>query len=255
MQKLISKLKSHRVEGITKRWLINIIGVIAVLFIICFVLSSFAIKSYYYASVENIVNSGASQSAVSYFSNNIEQGNSLESCASSYMESYSYKNRTTLWIIDDLGNVVLSSSGFSIKKQNMPDYTDALKAESGTAKFVGKLSNGEKVMAVTRIIKDKSGNQIGAIRAMTDVDQVDDQIGTLILLIAFVFVVIWALLSSLTDFLSAQSLLLLRKSTRRQSLSHKATLMSESKSNITMKSATLQTASILWLQKLPPQIK
>ena len=93
MQKLISKLKSHRVEGITKRWLINIIGVIAVLFIICFVLSSFAIKSYYYASVENIVNSGASQSAVSYFSNNIEQGNSLESCASSYMESYSYKNR------------------------------------------------------------------------------------------------------------------------------------------------------------------
>lgn len=194
MQKLISKLKSHRVEGITKRWLINIIGVIAVLFIICFVLSSFAIKSYYYASVENIVNSGASQSAVSYFSNNIEQGNSLESCASSYMESYSYKNRTTLWIIDDLGNVVLSSSGFSIKKQNMPDYTDALKSENGTAKFVGKLSNGEKVMAVTRIIKDKSGNQIGAIRAMTDVDQVDDQIGTLILLIAFVFVVIMGII-------------------------------------------------------------
>ena len=26
MQKLISKLKPHRVEGITKRWLINIIG-------------------------------------------------------------------------------------------------------------------------------------------------------------------------------------------------------------------------------------
>ena len=58
-EKLISKLKALKVEGITKRWLINIIGVIAVLFLASFIACSFAIKVYYYDSVENIVNSAS----------------------------------------------------------------------------------------------------------------------------------------------------------------------------------------------------
>ena len=196
--KIIEKLKSIKIDGITRRWLINIIGVIGVLFIIAFVLSSIAVKNYYYNSVENIVSSGASDSAVSYFKNNIEKGNSLEESAAEFVDSYTYKDTTTIWIIDDSGKVILSSSGFEVEEQKMPDYEEAMKNESGEAKFIGKVGK-EKIMALTKAIKDKNGADIGAIRVMSNIDEVDDQISTLrfIMFLIFLFVMIIIVFSNL----------------------------------------------------------
>ena len=66
--KKFSKEKLHlpKIDGITLRWLINIIGVIVVFFIIVFIISAFSIKNTYYSNVESILNSGASSTAVSY---------------------------------------------------------------------------------------------------------------------------------------------------------------------------------------------
>ena len=185
-----SKLKNVKIEGITRRWLINIIGVIAVIFLAAFITATIGIKDYYYNTAENIVNSGASESAVKYFKNNIDSGYSLEASAADYVDSYPYKNRTTLWIIDSDGNVILSSSGFKIEKQDMPDFNEAIKTAGGSAKYIGKIENGEKIMAVTRAITDSGGIEIGAIRVMTVIDEVDDQIRSIcfIMALAFIFV-------------------------------------------------------------------
>ena len=153
---------------------------------------------YYYNSVENIVSSGASDSAVSYFKNNIEKGNSLEESAAEFVDSYTYKDTTTIWIIDDSGKVILSSSGFEVEEQKMPDYEEAMKNESGEAKFIGKVGK-EKIMALTKAIKDKNGADIGAIRVMSNIDEVDDQISTLrfIMFLIFLFVMIIIVFSNL----------------------------------------------------------
>ena len=190
---VIDKIKGIKIDGITKRWLINIIGVIAALFVIAFILSSVAIKNYYYNSVENIVSSGASDSAVSYFKNNIENGNSLEESAAEFIDSYSYKNTTTIWIIDDSGNVILSSGGFSVENQQMPDFEEAMSNESGEAKYIGKIGK-EKTMALTKAIKDKNGAEIGAIRVMSNIDEVDDQITTLRFIVFLIFIFIMAII-------------------------------------------------------------
>ena len=186
----MQKLKSLKTEGITRRWLINIIGVIALLLIATFVIACFGIKSYYYNSVEDIVKAGASDSAVNYFTNNISSGNSIESSAAEFVNSYSYKNRTTIWIIDDGGDIVLSSNGFSVEKQEMPDFNEALLNPQSTAKYIGKIDSGEKIMAVCRAITDKDGAEVGAIRVMTNIDDVDTQIRTLrfIMFLLLVFV-------------------------------------------------------------------
>lgn len=189
-ERIYEKLKKVKIEGITRRWLINIIGVIVILFIIAFVICSFSIKSYYYNSAENIVNSGASNAAISYFKNNLESGNSLESSAADFVDSYSYKDRTTLWIIDNDGDVILSSSGFAIDKQNMPDYEQALQSTEATAKFIGKAENRQKIMAVTRIITNSDGVNVGAIRVMTTLDEIDNQVFTMCLLIAMAFILV-----------------------------------------------------------------
>lgn len=192
--KLFEKFKSLKVEGITRRWLINIIGVIAVLFIIAFIVCSFSIKTYYYNSVKNIVNSGASESAANYFIKNIEEGYSLEASASDYMDSYTYKDKTTLWIIDDEGNVILSSSGFKVGKQDMPDYNEALKNANHTSEYIGKIDDNEKIMAATRIIVDANGAEIGAVRAMTTIDEVDNQIRTFVLIIALILLLVMGII-------------------------------------------------------------
>ena len=191
---LIEKVKSIKIEGITRRWLINIIGVIMALFILTFIIASFGIKSYYYNSVEDIIKSGASDSAVGYFTNNIASGNSMESSAAEFINSYSYKNRTTLWIIDEGGNVISSSSGFKVDKQEMPDFEDALEKPDETAKFIGKIDNGEKVMAVCRAIVDEGGAEIGAIRVMTNIDHVDRQIRTLRFILFLLMVLVMGII-------------------------------------------------------------
>lgn len=190
----IKKLHISKPEGITLRWLINIIGVIAVFFVIVFIISVSALKSHYYANVESILSSGASTTAVSYFTSNLESGNSLEQSAAEFIDSYSYKDKTTTWIIDSDGQVILSSSGFAIEKPNMPDYTQALTSEKEVGKFVGRLDSGEKVMAVCRIIKNPQGDIVGAVRVMSSLKQVDTQIYNMIFLILLGLIIVFVII-------------------------------------------------------------
>lgn len=144
--KFSEKLHIPKVRGITLRWLINILGVVAIFFIIVFFTSSFAIKNHYYSNVESILSSGTSTTATDYFSSNLEAGITLEQSATDFIDSYSYKDKTTIWVIDSDGQIILSSSGFAIEKQEMPDYNQALVDAENSGKFIGKLDSGEKVM-------------------------------------------------------------------------------------------------------------
>lgn len=195
MKNMLSK-KIHipKIKGITLRWLINIIGVIAVFFIIVFICSSISIKNHYYSNVESILSSGTSTTAIDYFSSNLESGVSLEQSAADFIDSYSYKEKTTIWVIDSDGKVILSSSGFAIEKQDMPDYNQALTSADGTGKFVGKIDSGEKVMAICSAIKNPDGDIAGAVRVMSSLEQIDNQIGSMVFLIFLAFVIIFAII-------------------------------------------------------------
>lgn len=188
------KLHIPKIKGITLRWLINIIGVIAIFFIIVFVASSYTIKTYYYSNVESILNSGTSSTATDYFSSNLESGVTLEQSAMDFIESYSYKDKTTIWVIGSDAQVVMSSSGFAIEKQDMPDYDDALVSADGSGKYIGRLDSGEKVMSVCRAIKNHDGDIVGAVRIMSSLEQIDNQIGSMVFLILFALIIVFAII-------------------------------------------------------------
>lgn len=188
------KLHMPKFEGITLRWVVNILGVIAVFFLCFFVLASLSIKNYYYSNVESIINSGASTTAVSFFSSNLDAGSTLEQSAAEFIENFSYKEKTTTWIIDNEGEVVVSSGGFAIEKQQMPDYEESLLSDSGTGKFIGRLDSGEKVMAVCRVIKNSDGDIVGAVRILSSMELVDRQISSIIFLIFAGLLVVFALI-------------------------------------------------------------
>ncbi len=182
-------------RGLTRRWLFSIIGVIFVVFIAAFIFASVSVRNYYYNSVESILNSGASISAVNYFSNDLDSGMSLESLATNFFDSYSYKDKTTLWVIGDDGNVVASSDGFITTDVEMPDYTNTYESEDGTGKYVGKNgSTGEKIMAVSRLIQNSDGGSVGAVRVMTSLEKVDTQITYIIILLFLVIMAVLAII-------------------------------------------------------------
>lgn len=189
-----TKLKLPKIEGITLRWLINIVGVILVFLLCVFVIASFSIKNHYYSNVESILNSGASATASSYFSSNLDAGITLEQSASEFIDNYSYKEKTTTWIIDSDSDVIVSSNGFAVDKQDMPDYNEALSGANGRGYFVGKLDSGEKVMAVCRIIYNSDGYPVGAVRVLSSLELIDRQVGSIIFLLFICLAAVFAII-------------------------------------------------------------
>ncbi len=181
-------------NGITKRWILNTLGTISALLLLVSIIASFSIHFYYYEYVEMTLNSRADDSVSTFFSlyNNTDE--QFESRAREFIENFKAKDMMEVWVIDRHGNVILSSSGFPVDTQpEMPDYEQAIEpgATSDTARWIGKLPSGEKVMALTQLLGDDSG----AVRYLISLEDVDNQIATFILLIFFVCLLAIALVA------------------------------------------------------------
>ena len=205
--KILKELHNLRLEGITKRWFINVVGLILLLLIIVFIIASFAVKTYYYNSVESILKSGASSPAVSYFSSALDLGVSFDSAAARFIDGYSYKDKTTAWVIDGNGTIIASSEGFSEQGNEIPDFSEAMSNDEGVAEFIGKNGSGDKIMAVTRVITNSNGIRIGAVRVMTSVEKIDWQIFTVIF-IAFIALIIMFAVILFSNMLFIRSIII-----------------------------------------------
>ncbi len=194
-EKFARKFQMHKIDGLTRRWLINIVFVVVVLLVAAFVAASVFVKNYYYNSVENILESGASANAAEYFSSNLDSGTSLESSASQFIDSYAYKEKTTVWVISNDGKVLASSNGFTVDNCDMPDFTSAMSNDTGTGKYIGKVfDGGDKIMALSRVIQNSRGANVGAVRVMTSIGEVDAQISAIIVILFFIMMFIFAII-------------------------------------------------------------
>lgn len=185
-------------NGITKRWVLNTLGVISALLLLVSIIASIAIHFYYYEYVEMTLNSRADDSVSNFFSlygNTVEQ---FESRAREFIEGFKAKDIMEVWVIDKQGNVIISSSGFPVNDPpEMPDYQEALQStKSDTARWTGKLPSGEKVMALTQLLGENSG----AVRYLISLEEVDSQVSTFILLIFFVCLLAIALVAMSGSF-------------------------------------------------------
>ena len=200
MKEKLFKSHNMKLEGITKRWFVNVVGLIFLFLVVIFVTASLAVKTYYYKSVESILNSGTSNPAVTYFTSALDLGIPFRDSAARFVDGYTYKDKSTAWVMDANGSIIASSSGFAEESGNMPDYDEAVASENGKGSFIGKTDSGEKIMAVTRIITNSQGIKVGAVRVMVLLDKIDIQIAIIISLIsaALLAVIAIILLSNLS---------------------------------------------------------
>lgn len=181
-------------KGITKRWVLNTLCAIVAVIVLVVVCLSYIVSTYYYSSVEQTL-SGRSVELTNILSDfNSDSDQSFSATARDYVENFNEKENMEITVIDRFGNILVTSTGFAPDESaTMPDYESAKNSSSGYAKWVGKLSTGEKVTAVTRIIRSSSGETLCAIRYVSSMSAIDRMLFIAISIFCLVGVIIIAL--------------------------------------------------------------
>lgn len=160
--------KSFHHQSITKRWLVNIFSVIAlIIFTVC-VATIVIIRSYYNSSVEqyltnrmNVITAEISRLSYSSQTNHNAEVRNL-------VETFEDKDRIELMAIDRRGEVSVTSSGFDFEDTGVLDtqYTN----DGVISTF--ELATGEKVMSLTTSI-DESPSEFVALTMITSLEGVE----------------------------------------------------------------------------------
>lgn len=182
--------------GLTKRWLFQTSTIIvAVLLIIC-IAAAYFIHSYYYSTVERKIESYSKGIVDIYFENYASDDDAaFEKGARDYISDFTDKSSVEVWMIDKYGSVFISSSGFPVaNKVKIPEYEDAMTNGRNNAVWHGTNESGEKIIALTKIITDTENKQVGSVRYMISLVEIDDQIRTWYFIISLVFLLLVLLL-------------------------------------------------------------
>ena len=176
-------------SSIVKRWGVSILGTTIFITIAIGVFTCFFVKQQYYKAVESTLNSRANSLVMTYFdSQYFVVDEVFNDMANDFVNDFSDKNIMEVWVIDKHGNVVASSTGFSVKNEIYPDYDYALANEDGIGQWIGKMSNNEKVMALTYILPNNQQGVSGAIRYIISLEDVDSQLFRVFFIVVLIIV-------------------------------------------------------------------
>lgn len=160
-------------RSITFRWLLNTLGVIALILIIVNVLFDVSIKNYLYHIVEQnlVLSANSNYQLIELTSEDMTKNINQE--LRGIVENYNDKDQIELMSIDFSGHINYTSSGFQADGlDNPPDYQQALSSADGTGYYVGYLPDGEKIMAYTCLIPVPN-NEFSAFRYVVSLEGID----------------------------------------------------------------------------------
>lgn len=188
-----------RKKSITKRWLVNNLGIIFMIMLIIEMVFVYVIQNYYYNSAKQYLTSKLNSvtSILSLYAEDETVNFSSQLC--DMLENFSDKDKMELMAIDSRGRISHTSSGFTPETKGvMYDYEDAMESFSNYGDYIGKLKNGERVVAVSCSIESLNTGY-NAIRATASLSEVDNAILGYILIFTIICIAILLLLA-LTGF-------------------------------------------------------
>ena len=168
----------NKIGGLRKRWLINTVGVIFALGMVCALIVTACFAAYYYSNMESDMRNRAENTA-DFFQDYIDLDyNAYYQSCISYAENFEDKNTIELQFIDRDGNIVATSYGhWSGTSPNTTDIREAFSTRGTPPPYVGKdPATGERIMAVSSPMIYSNGEIIGVLRYGTSTRLVDRQI-------------------------------------------------------------------------------
>ncbi len=189
-----------KTRSISRRWFVNTIGAVLLVLAVSILTLSFTVKNSAYSSIEQALTGRVDEllNWLSVSSGGHQTASKFAAITRDYIETFPDKNDMEIMALNRGGQVFTTSTGFEPdQNQEMPDYEAALQSPDDSGKWIGKLNTGEKVMAVTRVVRDESGSLTGSVRYLVSLERADDQTGRiiLVLILAGVFIMLLITLS------------------------------------------------------------
>ena len=185
--------------GITRRWLLNSLGVILLIVVTLIATLSAVAQDYVYNGIRSALNGRSDELTNMFSSYGSGDAGDFSAAARSYVENFPNKESMELMVIGPSGKILITSIGFAPDdSQPVPDYDAALKSADGYGTWTGRLTSGERVMAVTRVMRGGQGTALGAIRYVVSLEEADRQIVLVVgmLVAAGLVIILFVILSS-----------------------------------------------------------
>ncbi len=169
--------KAKKVGSLRRRWLLNTVGVIFSLGLVCVLAVTASYAAYYYSNMQSDMESRA-KTTTDFFADYIDQNYSefYQSCIT-YTQTYEHRNNMELQFINSRGRIVASSYGhWAGESPSTPEIKTAISTRS-TEPFVGRDPvTGERIIAVSSPVIYSTGEVVGVLRYVTSTYIVDMQI-------------------------------------------------------------------------------
>ena len=162
-------------RSITRRWVFNNLGGVVLALLVIDMAIIFTVQTYFYNSAKQYLISklNAVTSVLTVHSQDSSANFSAE--MRNMLETFNEKDKIELMAINSKGRVVLTSSGFTPDAVDvMPDYEQAMSADT-EASYIGKLSSGEKILAVSAPISSMN-SEFSSVRMVTSLTEIDNTI-------------------------------------------------------------------------------
>ena len=167
--------KKRAGSSITRRWVINNLGIIALVLTVLDFAFIYIMQNYYYSASQQYLNTKISSvtGVLSRYAQDADINFSSE--MRSTIENFSDKDKMELMAINSRGRVALTSSGFTpAEGAAMTDYEAVM--DSGDGYWVGK-QGGETIMAVSVDISDMN-TEYNAIRVVASLEQIQSTVNS-----------------------------------------------------------------------------
>jgi len=187
-----------KLKGLRRRWMINTLGVICALGLICVLVVTVVFSVYYYSSMESDMRYRA-DTTTEFFADYLNQSyNEFYQSCITYAQTFEERNTIELQFINTQGRIVASSYGvWAGQSPTTPDILDAISSKE-IQPFVGRdPQTGEHIMAVSSPMIYVNGEVIGVLRYVTSTTAMNTQIAVIACIsFAALLVVIFAVLIS-----------------------------------------------------------
>ena len=185
--------------GLRRRWLLNTVGVVFALGLVCVMAVTASYATYYYSNMQSDMENRA-KTTTDFFADYINQdyGDYYQSCIA-YAKTFEDKGKIELQFINNQGSLVASSYGpWAGPSPSTSDIWDAISIRDKSSYIGRDPDTGERIMAVSCPMIYSNGEVIGVLRYVTSTRLVNRQIILVCLVCCFVLTVVLAvvLLSS-----------------------------------------------------------
>lgn len=183
-----------KVSGLRKRWLLNTVGVLSALGLVCVFIVTMVFSAYYYSSMTSDMKYRA-QTTMAFFADNLNQSYQeyYQSCVD-YAKSFENKNTIELQFINTDGRIVASSYGSWPGPSPTTSDIQAAINHRAIEPFTGKdPASGERIIAVSSPMIYSNGELVGVLRYVTSTRLLDRQIITIGCFSLFALAVVMAI--------------------------------------------------------------